>query len=298
MMVLLYQCEVVLCAIFLTGQASNPLIAKFAHDQHAGLDIGYARWLAGGIVPGLVSLAVVPLLLFRLFPPEVTHTPEAPALAAAELAKMGTVARSEILMLGVFTLVAGLWMTKALHGIDYSVVGLVGISTLLLTQVLDWSDVLEERGAWDVFIWYGGLVRMGEALGESGLTRRFAEAAGSVVGGTALGPRGDRPSPLLLLRALRLRFGHRPLHRDVRGLPRGHDGGRRARDPLRAPARLLLEPLRVPHPLRHHPGPDPLRSGLREPARLVAARASFARCCISSCGAPSGPLWWRFLGWW
>lgn len=91
--------------------------------------------------------------------------------------------RAERLMLAVFTLVAGLWMTTALHQIDYSVVALLGIATLLLTKVLEWDDVLTERGAWDVFIWYGGLVGMADALMKTGLTGRFAEAAGSVVSG-------------------------------------------------------------------------------------------------------------------
>jgi DASS family divalent anion:Na+ symporter len=63
------------------------------------------------------------------------------------------------------------------------VVGLLGISGLLLTGVLDWNDVLAERGAWDVFIWYGGLVRLAELLGETGLAGRFAEAAGALTGG-------------------------------------------------------------------------------------------------------------------
>ena len=50
---------------------------------------------------------------------------------------------------------------------------------LLISRVLDWVDILSERGAWDVFIWYGGLVRMAESLGETGITKRFAEAAAS-----------------------------------------------------------------------------------------------------------------------
>jgi DASS family divalent anion:Na+ symporter len=182
MMVLLYQCEVVLCTIFLTGQASNPLIAKFAQTG-AGVDLGYTRWLLGAIVPGVVSLTIVPLLLYRLFPPDIKHTPEAQALASAELAKMGPMSRGERLMLAVFVLVAGLWMTTALHGVDYSVVALLGVATLLLFRVLEWEEVLAERGAWDVFLWYGGLVRMAEALGETGLTKRFAEASAALVAG-------------------------------------------------------------------------------------------------------------------
>jgi DASS family divalent anion:Na+ symporter len=296
MMVLLYQCEVVLCAIFLTGQASNPLIAKFALTS-TGFDIGYARWLAGGIVPGLVSLAIIPLLLYRLFPPGITHTPEAPALAAAELAKMGKVARGEILMLGVFTLVAGLWMTKALHGIDYSVVGLVGISTLLLTRVLDWSDVLAERGAWDVFIWYGGLVRMGGALGESGLTRRFAEGAGSVVGGL--------PWALVVVALLLLYFFAHYAFASVTA----HSTAMyvaflgvmmAAGAPATLCALLLAYFSNLCACLTHYgTTPGPILFGAGYVSQRDWWRLGFV------CALPHllvwgtlGPLWWRFLGWW
>ena len=91
--------------------------------------------------------------------------------------------RDERLMQLVFTLVAGLWITQAWHSIHYAVVALIGVAVLLLTRVLDWDDIMSQRAAWDVFIWYGGLVRMAEALGETGITTRFAEVvAGWTVG--------------------------------------------------------------------------------------------------------------------
>ena len=184
LMTMLYQCEVIICAMFLTGQASNPAIAKFA-GQLTGMDLSYTRWMVGAMVPGVISLAVVPLLIYQLFPPQIKRTPMASTMAANELAKMGPMQRSEKLMLLVFALVALLWMTTALHHIDYSAVALLGIAVLLLSGVLDWSDVLSERSAWDVFIWYGGLVRMAEALGESGITKQFAERAASFTVGWA-----------------------------------------------------------------------------------------------------------------
>jgi divalent anion:Na+ symporter, DASS family len=173
---LLYQADVIICAMFLTGQASNVIIAKFAKET-AGIELTYARWAIAGLVPGLVSLAVVPPLIYRLFPPEIKHTPAATEFARNELRKMGRVSRHEILMLLVFALVATLWMTTAFHGINYAVVAMLGIGVLLLAGVLTWKDVTTESGAWDVFIWYGGLVRMAEALGETGITKRFAESA-------------------------------------------------------------------------------------------------------------------------
>lgn len=182
LMTLVYQCDVIVCAMFLTGQASNVLIAKFAREV-TGIELTYTRWAVAAVVPGLLSLVAFPLILYRIFPPEIKHTPAATELAATELQRMGPMSRGEKLMLLVFALIAGLWMTTSFHGINYAVVAIVGICVLLLSGVLNWEDVISERGAWDVFIWYGGLVRMAEALGETGITKRFADTAAGFTSG-------------------------------------------------------------------------------------------------------------------
>jgi divalent anion:Na+ symporter, DASS family len=173
----IYQCEVIICAMFLTGQAGNLVIQRLSRQQ-TGIDLNYTTWMLGAIVPGLVCLVVTGLLLYRFFPPEVTHTPGAAAFARGELEQMGPMSRHEKLMLGVFLLVGLLWATtNRLHTIDYSVVALIGICLLLLGGVLTWQDAVTEHAAWDVFIWYGGMVRLAEALGETGITRSFAAAS-------------------------------------------------------------------------------------------------------------------------
>jgi DASS family divalent anion:Na+ symporter len=182
LMPLIYQCDVIVCAMFLTGQVSNVLIAKFAREV-TGIELSYPLWLLSSILPGLVSLLLVPLLIYRIFPPEITHTPEAAHQASEDLKKMGPMSGQEKLMLIVFVMVAVLWMTTWLHHINYAVVALLGICVLLLSGVLDWVDLVTEHAAWDVFIWYGGLVRMAEALGETGITKRFAETAASLTTG-------------------------------------------------------------------------------------------------------------------
>lgn len=204
LMLMLYQCEVNICAIFFTGQASNLLIAKFA-QQTAGVDLNYSRWLLGGIVPGLIALAIVPQILYRIFPPQIKHTPAAAEMARTELRAMGPMKRHEWILLTVFVMVAALWMIRGLGGflpqtpaagsspfltalnylarLDYSIPPLLGVCTLLLSGVLDWEDIITERSAWDVFLWYGGLVRMAEALGETGITKRFAETAAGFTSG-------------------------------------------------------------------------------------------------------------------
>lgn len=182
LMTSVYQCNVIVCAMFLTGQASNPIIARFAQEV-TKIEISYARWAIAALVPALLSLLVVPWLLYRVYPPEIKHTPAASEFASKELTLMGPMKWSERLMLLVFGFVAILWITTKLHGIDYAAVAMLGISVLLITGVLDWEDLISEKAAWAVFIWYGGLIRMAEALGQTGLTKRFAEAAAGLTTG-------------------------------------------------------------------------------------------------------------------
>ncbi len=182
LMLLVYHCDVIVCAMFLTGQASNVLIAGFAR-QTAGIELSYSTWALGAVVPGLVSILLVPLLLYRTRPPTISRTPAAAEFAAAELARLGAMARGEKLMLLVFGLVTVLWATKALHGIDYPIVALVAMLALLLSGVLTWEDVLGERAAWDVFIWYGGIYQMARALGDTGITTWLAGVAGAFTAG-------------------------------------------------------------------------------------------------------------------
>src|ERR1044072_4184752 len=94
LMTSVYQCNVVVCAMFLTGQASNPIIARSAQET-TGIDVTYARWAMGAIVPGIVSLLVVPWLIYRVFPPEIKHTPAASEFASAERGARGAMRGSE-----------------------------------------------------------------------------------------------------------------------------------------------------------------------------------------------------------
>jgi DASS family divalent anion:Na+ symporter len=175
-MTAVYQCDVVICAMFLTGQASNPLIAKFAQDV-TGIEVTYARWAIGALVPGLASLLLVPFIIYKVFPPEIKHTPAASEFASKELETMGPMKWSELVMLIVFAVVSILWMTTKFHGINYAAVALLGICLLLVSGVLNWADLIDERGAWGVFIWYGGLIKMAEALSQTGITKKFADSA-------------------------------------------------------------------------------------------------------------------------
>ena len=182
LMTLLYQCEVILCATFLTGQASNLIIRNFA-ATHAGIDLNYSVWFISAIVPSLVSLIVIPTFIYQFFPPEIKETPGAVQFALGQLREMGPLKRPEWILLAVFVVVVALWISAPFHGVDATVIALSGIALLLITDVLNWRDITDETHAWEVFIWYGGLVMMATALGETNLTKLFAESVASTMNG-------------------------------------------------------------------------------------------------------------------
>ena len=177
-----YQSICVTAAMFYTGQASNPLAAQIATNTFH-YPVTVASWFLAGIVPGLCSLAIVPHVVFRLAPPEIRRTPQAPQFAAGELHKMGPMNGGERIVAVVFASVCGLWMTSAWHGIDITITAMLGAVALLLTGVLTWEDVVTNRAAWDIFIWYGGLVRLGKALNDTGVTRAFADNVAGIFAG-------------------------------------------------------------------------------------------------------------------
>lgn len=174
----LYQGSTVACAMFLTGQASNVLAANLA-AKTTGITITWGSWLVAGLVPGLASCLVIPLIVYRLVPPTLKHTPAAAAYARDELKAMGPIRGREAVVLSVFIGVCLLWLTSGWHRLDVTLVALGGISVLFLTNILTWESALAERSAWDVFVWYGGLMTMGEALNNTGSTTAFATWVGS-----------------------------------------------------------------------------------------------------------------------
>lgn len=177
-----FNIDLIISAMFLTAMAANPMAQKFAADF--GLKITWSSWFVAAIVPGLVGLLFIPWMLFKLYQPEITETPEAVAMATARLKEMGKVGTSEWLMISVFGIVLVLWVFGETYwGIDGTTAALVGLGLLLVTGVLNWSDVLAETNAWDVLVWTGALIMMAGFLNKMGMIPWFSKVVAAAMGG-------------------------------------------------------------------------------------------------------------------
>lgn len=176
-----YYMNLIASSMFLTGTASNPMCQKFAADL--GINISWMSWAAAGLVPGVIAFIVTPFVLYKIYPPELKKTEDAPRVASQKLKEMGKLSKPEILMLITFFILLALWITGDLFKIDATTTAFLGLSILLLTSVLTWDDVKSEKGAWDTIVWFAVLVMMASSLNDLGFIGWFSNLVKGEMGG-------------------------------------------------------------------------------------------------------------------
>ncbi|XP_075506292.1 dicarboxylate transporter 1, chloroplastic-like [Primulina tabacum] len=185
LMLTCFQTSVISSSMFLTAMAANPLAANLTSST-INMSIGWMDWAKAAIVPGLVSLIVVPMVLYLIYPPTVKSSPDAPKLAKERLEKMGPMTKNEIIMAGTLLLTVGLWVFGSKLNVDAVTAAILGLSVLLITGVVTWNECLAESVAWDTLTWFAALIAMAGYLNKYGLISWFSQTVVKFVGGLGL----------------------------------------------------------------------------------------------------------------
>jgi len=203
---LIYTALAVTCvtsSMFATALAPNVLALTLVQST-INVTILWADWFLAALPVGVILLATVPLLLYKIYPPEIKESPDAPRWAAEELRGMGPITRREIALLVLVTLALVLWIgsalplflrslsphplvsaaltlwvdaARSLEGkIDATMVALLVVVLMLLLRVVTWQDALTNGPAWNILIWLGTLVTMANGLSEVGFVKWLAES--------------------------------------------------------------------------------------------------------------------------
>ena len=75
---------------------------------------------------------------------EVKDTPDAPKEAQRELEKLGPLSLDEKITAGAFAVTVGLWIFGGSLGINAVAAAILGLSILLVTNVVKWKDCLSK----------------------------------------------------------------------------------------------------------------------------------------------------------
>jgi L-tartrate/succinate antiporter len=168
-------------SMFLTALAPNLLAVELA-KKTAGIELGWTQWFIAFAPVGLLLVALVPLLSYWLYPPEIKRGLQVPLWAGQELAKMGSLTGREIL-LGVLVLLALMLWIFAADSINPTTVALIVISLMLLLKVVTWGDVIANKAAWNTLAWFATLVALADGLNRTGFVKWFASTIAAHLSG-------------------------------------------------------------------------------------------------------------------
>jgi divalent anion:Na+ symporter, DASS family len=168
-------------ALWLTATSGNPIGVQIS--QKFGLEIGFGSWILASCVPALVAIAILPVLVSKLFPPRVGATPEAPAAARAELAGMGPLSRDEWITAVTFVLMVAGWVFADTLKINVTSVAFLGFGMLLLAGVLTLDDISTQGDTLATFLWLAVLFALSGQLNELGFMDYVGERLASHLGG-------------------------------------------------------------------------------------------------------------------
>jgi L-tartrate/succinate antiporter len=170
-------------SLFLTALAPNVLCVEIIRKT-ARIDISWMDWFKGAAPFGLVALAVLPLLVYWIYPPEVKASDEVPRWAAEELRKMGPLSWKEI---ALAALVLGAMCAWIFGGalINATTVALVAVSAMVVVGIVRWEDIAGNKTAWNTIVLLAFLVSLAEGLGRVGFIKWFDEALAAHMSGVS-----------------------------------------------------------------------------------------------------------------
>ena len=168
-------------ALWLTAMAANPLGTEIAAAH--GLKIGFGSWLVASSIPTLLAIALLPYVLYRIFPPEVRTSPDAPVAARQALRRMGGLSGSERAVALTFLAMVIAWGLAATLKLDSTAVAFVGLGVLLATGSLTSKDIAQQGDVLETFIWFAALYGLSTQLNALGFMGYLGQRLGSALGG-------------------------------------------------------------------------------------------------------------------
>jgi DASS family divalent anion:Na+ symporter len=168
-------------ALWLTATSANPIGVSLA--AQSGVKISFSTWLLASSVPALATILLLPLVLYKLFPPGVGATPDAPAIARKELATMGRLSRDEWIVAVTFALMVTGWVMGDTLRLSLTAVAFAGLGVLLATGVLTVQDITLQGSTLVTFFWLAVLFALSGQLNELGFMGYVGGRLTTLLGG-------------------------------------------------------------------------------------------------------------------
>jgi DASS family divalent anion:Na+ symporter len=168
-------------ALWLTATSGNPIAVLLA--QNYGVKITFGSWIVAASLPVLTMIALLPVVLYKLFPPGVTATPEAPLAAREALRAMGPLTRNEWVVAVVFGCMVTGWVMAGTLNLSLAAIAFAGLGALLATNVLGVGDINLQGATLVTFLWLAVLFALSGQLNELGFMGYVGARLTALLGG-------------------------------------------------------------------------------------------------------------------
>jgi L-tartrate/succinate antiporter len=171
-------------SMFITALAPNALAISII-QQTIKVQISWVDWFKGFAPVGVTLLALTPLVIYKLYPPEIRTASEVPRWAAEQLRLMGPMTRHEATLFALVAAALALWISATSY-IDPALTAILIVLLMVVFGVVSWDDVIGQKQAWNVLIWFGTLVTLAGGLAETGFVAWVAKSVGPSLTGLEL----------------------------------------------------------------------------------------------------------------
>jgi L-tartrate/succinate antiporter len=168
-------------SMFLTALAPNPLAAELVRKT-VGISIGWTQWAVGILPVGILLLAVLPALVYVLYPPEVKTSREVAGWAGEQLKTLGPISRAEIAMALLVVVALALWIFGRAW-VDATTVAVSVVALMVVGRIVTWEAVLQNKQAWNVLVWFATLVALADGLNRVGFVAWFTKTTSVALAG-------------------------------------------------------------------------------------------------------------------
>jgi len=144
------------------------MVAAAFLKEFTGLEITFFEWIKYCMPAAILTVPVAVGIVYFVFRPNPKY--KLPKFQD-ELGPWAPVEKKALIIIGLTFI---LWLTKGLHGVHYSVTGMVGVGALILFGVLKWDDIHQDLEWGTALFIFGGGISLGLAMGYSGAATYFA----------------------------------------------------------------------------------------------------------------------------
>jgi len=144
------------------------MVAAAFLKEFTGIELTFFDWFMYAFPGALLTVPAAVCVVWLVFRPD----PKFKLPIYDEKPQPWTALEIRTLLVSLLVLAA--WLTKGVHGLHYSITGMIAVALLVLMKVLEWEDIHKHLEWGTALFIFGGGISLGLAMDSSGAARYFA----------------------------------------------------------------------------------------------------------------------------